>query len=49
VVGGHKPAQVETIFVVDDDPEVRQSMSLFLDAKGYSVVEAETVNRHLNC
>jgi CheY-like chemotaxis protein len=38
---GHKPAQVETIFVVDDDPEVRQSMSLFLDAKGYSVVEAE--------
>jgi CheY-like chemotaxis protein len=38
---GHKPAHVETILVVDDDPEVRQSMSLFLDAKGYSVVEAE--------
>ena len=27
--------------MVDDDPEVRQSMSFFLDAKGYSVVEAE--------
>jgi CheY-like chemotaxis protein len=38
---GHKPAHVETILVADDDPEVRQSMSLFLDAKGYSVVEAE--------
>jgi CheY-like chemotaxis protein len=37
----HKPAQVATILVVDDDPEVRQSMSFFLDAKGYSVVEAE--------
>ena len=33
--------QVETILVVDDDSLVRESISLFLDAKGYSVLEAE--------
>ena len=40
-MSGCNPPQVKTILVVDDDPEVRQSMSFFLDAKGYSVVEAE--------
>ena len=33
--------QVETILLVDDDSLVRESISLFLDAKGYSVLEAE--------
>jgi CheY-like chemotaxis protein len=33
--------QVETILVVDDDSLVRESISLFLDAKGYSVLVAE--------
>lgn len=31
---------LETILVVDDDPDVRESMSRFLDAKGYSVLNA---------
>jgi two-component system chemotaxis response regulator CheY len=40
-MSGCNPPQVKTILVVDDDPEERESMSFFLDAKGYSVVEAE--------
>jgi CheY-like chemotaxis protein len=40
-MSGCNPPQVKTILVVDDDPGERESMSFFLDAKGYSVVEAE--------
>jgi two-component system, chemotaxis family, chemotaxis protein CheY len=40
-MAGHNQTQLEAILVVDDDPEVRESMSLFLDAKGYSVLEAK--------
>jgi CheY-like chemotaxis protein len=40
-MSGCNPPQVKTILVVDDDPEERESMSFFLDAKGYSVVEGE--------
>ncbi len=40
---GHKDnqTQVETILVVDDDSLLRESISLFLDANSYCVLEAE--------
>jgi CheY-like chemotaxis protein len=36
-----KKAANETVLVVDDDPEVRESLSELLDQKGYQVLQAE--------
>jgi CheY-like chemotaxis protein len=37
----------KVVLVVDDDPSVRESMSLLLDVKGYSVVQAENGQKAL--
>jgi CheY-like chemotaxis protein len=36
-----KRAANETVLVVDDDPQIRESLSELLDHKGYSVLQAE--------
>jgi CheY-like chemotaxis protein len=38
----------ETVLVVDDDPEIRESLSELLDHRGYSVLQAENGRRALD-
>jgi two-component system, chemotaxis family, chemotaxis protein CheY len=43
-----KKAAHETVLVVDDDPQIRESLSELLDNKGYSVIQAENGRRALD-
>ncbi len=43
-----KKAANETVLVVDDDPEIRESLSELLDHRGYSVLQAENGRRALD-
>ena len=43
-----KKAAHETVLVVDDDPEIRESLSELLDHRGYSVLQAENGRRALD-
>ncbi len=43
-----KKAASETVLVVDDDPQIRESLSELLDHKGYSVLQAENGRRALD-
>jgi CheY-like chemotaxis protein len=43
-----RKASNETILVVDDDPEIRESLSELLDHKGYWVLQAENGRRALD-
>ena len=43
-----KKAAHETVLVVDDDPQIRESLSELLDYKGYSVLQAENGRRALD-
>jgi CheY-like chemotaxis protein len=44
-----KPRDVKIVLVVDDDPFVRKGMSELLDAKGYSVLQAERGQKAPRC
>jgi CheY-like chemotaxis protein len=35
------PNTISTICVVDDDPDIRESLRIFIEDEGYEVVEAE--------
>ena len=37
----HSPNDEKSVMVVDDDPDVRESMSQLLEAKGYVVLQAD--------
>jgi CheY-like chemotaxis protein len=43
-----KKAANETVLVVDDDPEVRESLTELLYQKGYSVLQAENGRKALD-
>ena len=43
-----KKGSLETVLVVDDDPEIRESLSELLDHRGYSVLQAENGRRALD-
>ena len=43
-----KKGSHETVLVVDDDPEIRESLSELLDHRGYSVLQAENGRRALD-
>ena len=43
-----KKAVHETVLVVDDDPDVRESLSELLDEKGYFVLQAENGRKALD-
>jgi CheY-like chemotaxis protein len=43
-----KKVSHETVLVVDDDPEIRESLSELLDFRGYSVLQAENGRRALD-
>lgn len=43
-----KKAAHEIVLVVDDDPQIRKSLSELLDNKGYSVIQAENGRRALD-
>ena len=45
---GKKKAASETVLVVDDDPEIRESLTELLDQKGYSVLQAENGRKALD-
>src|ERR1700720_2657916 len=48
VMPRRKKAAHETVLVVDDDPQIRESLSELLDYKGYSVLQAENGRRALD-
>src|SRR6267143_402759 len=48
VMPREKKGSNETILVVDDDPEIRESLSELLDHRGYSVLQAENGRRALD-
>ena len=39
----------KTILIVEDDSDVRESLAVFLEGEGYSVVEAEHGKEALRC
>jgi CheY-like chemotaxis protein len=43
-----RKAANETVLVVDDDPEIRESLTELLDQKGYSVLQAENGRKALD-
>jgi len=43
-----RKASNETILVVDDDPQIRESLTELLDHRGYSVLQAENGRRALD-
>ena len=48
VMPREKKGSHETVLVVDDDPEIRESLSELLDHRGYSVLQAENGRRALD-
>jgi CheY-like chemotaxis protein len=43
-----KPNDEKLVLAVDDDPSVRESMSILIDAKSYSVLQAENGQKALD-